>query len=396
MTKQTFKAIADKHSSTIVKLIDSEHAILNCNHCGEDRKVRSGPIYRKSCVCQGKRTGPKRKTPEELAAEHGPRFNFKLVKVLDDNLFKVRCTLCNQLREVISLYKPHKCPCTHKHVFNRTLAIHKRELKESGLDAEYKPLRLVSKNVFQYLHVACGRKFESLWEYLDHSTVRHACTECRRDALDDHKVTLAEAEERVINRGGTLTILDRKLPERGGLVKVRFHKCGCEVKIPKGQVIEKRSRLPVCPNCDLYKSTWWREFECRGEVFRTRSGLEQQFVQEVLDPKVKDFDRVVHEPREGYVDYFDPVAEKTRRYMPDFKVNGIFIEVKCLGSLGVLNFRWGTREENIAVNRAKYEAATNKFEDFRIYVRLPNGKWVRTREFWTNKEQQRLLRLAKE
>jgi hypothetical protein len=138
----------------------------------------------------------------------------------------------------------------------------------------------------------------------------------------------------------------------------------------------------------------WREFVVNGSTFKVRSNLEQQFIEKVLVPKGLDLTRVFAEPKDGVVDYIDPVTGKMRKYYPDFKVNRVYVEIKNLGSLGIKDYPWcGTREENLAVNKAKYEAAMSALPEYRVYVRLRNGKFVQTKDFWRPKEQKRLLAL---
>jgi hypothetical protein len=70
------------------------------------------------------------------------------------------------------------------------------------------------------------------------------------------------------------------------------------------------------------------------------------------------------------------------------------VEIKDLASLGLKPYHWVPDQEQVLIeNRAKYEAAQREFDDYRLYVHI-NGKFVRTHNFWTPKEQKRLLELS--
>ena len=103
-------------------------------------------------------------------------------------------------------------------------------------------------------------------------------------------------------------------------------------------------------------------------------------------------DSVEYEPKSGRVPYFNPVKNRRRIYVPDFKVNDTYIELKDLASLGLKHYNWMDAEEALIENRAKCEAARAALGDYRIYM-YHKGEFHLVHKFWTAQEQKRLLSL---
>ena len=111
----------------------------------------------------------------------------------------------------------------------------------------------------------------------------------------------------------------------------------------------------------------------------------------VRNGKVK-ADDIEYEPLDAKIKYFNPLENRMCSYAPDFRVGNIHVEVKDLASLGLKEYCWQSKDEALIVNRAKYEAATQQFEDYRVYVHV-KGNFHRVREFWKPTERTRLLNL---
>lgn len=333
------------------------------------------------------KTGPKPLSAEAFATRLATRLNYKLVKVLAERRFKVECLACN-VKRIVEHKDGNtgpKCVCTHKRAFyrvKRTPETHTTEIKDRG----YTNYTCVSvganskqKNV--YLHL-CGNEFEMTKDCFVGSG--EPCALCRKPLHLDP----AEYERRLrILTKNMLAVGTYRLAQKPLLHE--YVKCGHRLKLVPETVLRTLT-IGKCPVC--YPNRLWHRFNAGGRKFRTRSIVEKRFVELLVKNGKVNVDDIEYEPIDAKIKYFNPMENRVCSYAPDFRVGNIHVEVKDLASLGLKEYHWQSKEEALIVNRAKYEAATQQFEDYRIYVHV-KGTFHRVREFWTPTERTRLLKL---
>lgn len=332
------------------------------------------------------KTGPKPMSPEAYAAKYANKLQYTLIKVLEERRFLVTCNLCGATREVGvtggNMGRP--CHCTHKRKFylhKRTLKTHNQELVERK--PGYKCLLLPSlpktkKGV--YKHLECGKEFKSSMDNLWGSKV--PCPICRPvPNLKSHEQFISDIQ----GSNGHLIILDR-YKSCVDKVRVLYPECLCiEEFLPEQLLRVKR----YCPRCQP-RMCGWQVVDVKGYSFKVRSKPEAEFIKHMVYRGINP-SKIIYEPKDSRVRYRGENGE-WRRYTPDFRVGKIVIEVKDLGSLGITHYRFGDQETILEGNRRKVLAARKQFEDFRVYVLTRQGIY-RTYDFWTLKEQRRLLSL---
>ncbi len=345
-----------------------------------------------------KKTGPKPKTFTELVQKNAQRNNCKFIKGSDSKRKAlVKCLDCSQTRVTKDTYRFPMCVCKLKRKFymrERTVETHNEELADKGYVGMFTALTRLGKNVFRYRHAECGREFESHTDYLGCSTVRHFCTECRRDALDRNKVSAQDIKQRLKAKAPHLRLIAKDfVPGVSKKFKVHNAECGHSYDILMYRIEHRKSahglRCPVC-----HPTSVWFEFELAGKEFKTRSLVEKKFMEFLVHDLGVSVDDIQYEPKDYRVDYTCPVSRKRKTYIPDFRVKGVLVEVKDINSLGVgAHYYWQPNEEALIVNRAKCVAARKNFGDYRIYVLCKSGRFRKANDFWKPREQKRLLSL---
>lgn len=341
------------------------------------------------------KTGPKPKPFSELIRKNAASCGYTVVRASDRTGTAVVCCLkCQQTHTTKKSYRIDLCSCVRKRPFygvERTTKSHKQELIDRGLDSEYKVLSKVEKDVFRYRHLACGRVFRShmglLWQ---NRTVAHFCKACRQDALDGHKRSLDLVLNSLSQKMPSLKLVSDFVPGITQSITVRDSKCGHQFDLAVFKVTEKskHSSMLRCPVC--HPRSVWFEFEVAGKKFKTRSRVEQRFVEFLVTERGINPADIHYEPKD-HVAYRCPVSGKRKQYIPDFRVKNVLVEVKDLNSLGVGgSYHWQSKEEALIVNRAKCEAANRKFADYRVYVLLRSGRFRKVNDFWSAQEQKRL------
>lgn len=342
-----------------------------------------------------KKTGPKPRLFSDLLRANAAANDCEVVRASDTTRTAVvRCLACGKTRVTTKTYKLELCRCKHRRPFyreERTTKTHRQELVDRELDSRYKVLSKVRKDVFRYRHLTCGRTFESPIGYLwQNKTVTHFCTHCRKDAIEGNKHSRDQVLEMLRHKAPTLELKSRFVPGVTKEVTVRDSVCGHQFEVKVFKITEKSKHASMlrCPVC--HPRSVWFDFVAGGKHFKTRSRVEQRFVEFLVNDLGIDPTDVEYEPKE-YVNYLCPVSGKTKRYMPDFRVKSVLVEVKDLNSLGINSeYHWQSKEEALIVNRAKCEAARAVFTDYRVYVLLRGGRFRKVNDFWLPQEQKRL------
>ena len=342
-----------------------------------------------------KKPGPKPKLFSELIRKNAESCGYRVVRASDRTQTAIVCCLhCQRIQTTTKSYRIDLCRCVRKRPFygvERTTKSHKQELVDRGLDSEYQVLSKVEKDVFRYRHLKCDRVFQShmslLWQ---NKTVAHFCKACRQDALDGNKRSLDLVLNSLSQKMPTLELVSEFVPGTTQTITVRDSQCGHQFDLAVFKVTEKskHSSMLRCPKC--YPRSVWFEFEVAGKQFKTRSRVEQRFVEFLVKERGINPADIHYEPPDHVV-YRCPVSGKCKQYMPDFRVKNVLVEVKDLNSLGVGGaYHWQSKDEALIVNRAKCEAAKKKFADYRVYVLLRSGRFRKANDFWSAKEQTRL------
>jgi len=343
------------------------------------------------------KTGPKPKTGKELALKHEERLDYKLLRVLDDKKFKVRCRSCELIRIVdltgaaIDTSK-HQCFCKKKKLGNNatiTPEIHTLQLRNRG-HVEYECLKLGGNNHLKtsntYRH-ECGHQFKMT--YLCFEMCKVPCYKCRqRLELNGTTLSTKQYTDRVRKRTKYVKVLG----EYQGVTTPIVHqnlKCGHKY-LTTPDLFYRNQSPSKCPVCCPFR-VWFR-FKLQNCKFKTRSAVEKKFVKQLVQKGKAVASDIEYEPKEVKVKYWDPNRNEERTYSPDFKIKDVLVEVKDLASLGLKEYHWQDKDEALIENRAKYEAAVAKFDDYRLYVHI-KGRFFRAYKFWTKKEQQRLLNI---
>lgn len=338
-------------------------------------------------------SGPKPLGGKEFALRHATpeRGNYKLLAVLSVRKFKVRCLDCRVVRVVEHKHGNlgPKCQCKLTYKFRRvrrTPETHTKEIKLRGY-VGYTCLSVATKTNkrYRYSH-SCGTEFEMTKDCF-FGCLASPCPACRPTNRTQHH----DAVSHIKQQGFTLKLLEEYVGCAGRIL-VQYP-CGCEVRIRKELLRRTRTSAEQVNRCPLCYPNRVR-FEVAGKEFITRSLVEKNFVQWLVDQRKVPINRIEYEPKKSAVSYFDPVQGKVRRYHPDFRVGNTVVEVKDLCSLGVTGgYKYAPQEEVLIENRAKVRAATQAFDDFRVYVKVGDN-FIRTERFWRKFEQRRLLSLS--
>lgn len=334
-------------------------------------------------------SGPKPLSARDFALRHAERLNYTLVKILAERSFVVRCNGC-ALKRTVEYKQGHlnpTCPCTHKRKFfivKRTPETHTQELHARGY-VEYTCLKTgkLAKDLFTYRH-ACGYKFRMTKDCFVGCT--EPCSRCRQFGYtnDDYLAIMQKYSNYVIPAEQYLQ--HRQRPK--GMLH-QFIGCGHRVRLNPERFTQSKD-VPACRVCSPNR-VWYR-FKVGDVSFRTRSQIERSFVRflvcQGIDPK-----RIEYEPKDCKVSYYNEAKAGESLYTPDFRVGNTHFEIKDLSSLGLRYYHWKDKDEALIENRAKYQAAVNQFDDYRVYVYI-KGSFYRTHRFWTIKEKQRLLSLG--
>lgn len=325
-------------------------------------------------------SGPKPLSGEAFAERHADKLNYDLVEVIEPRKFRVKCRSCKVIR-VISSFRPQSasCVCTHKRKHYRvklTLAEYNVQLKSSG----YECLRLGadSKTSSVYRH-SCGYEFSMSRSCFKLSGT--PCAKCRPRNGYTHAQYARLSKARGLITLGQYTHVRTEL-------KHRFEKCGHTQYVFPYRLTHK-TELVRCDTC--HPTGIWFRGKVQGKCFKVRSRVEIAFLK-AMSQQGYDMNDVEYEPKDGKVSYFNPVRGRRAVYVPDFKVNDTYIELKDLASLGLRNYNWISKEEALIENRAKCKAAKAALGDYRIYV-YSKGKFYLVHEFWKSAEQRRLLKL---
>lgn len=333
------------------------------------------------------KTGPKPLNAEAFASKHAAQLNYKLVRVLAERKFRVECLACGTERTVEHKNgnTGPKCACTHKRIFyrvKRTPETHTVEINDKGCTA-YVCLEVgensKQKNVYRH---SCGTEFEMTKDCFVGSG--EPCAACRKPLHLSHE----EYEKRLRKLTARMRAVGKYVGNTVPLLH-EFVRCGHRVKFTPDSV-SKTLTIGKCPVC--YPNRLWHRFNAGGRKFRTRSIVEKRFVELLVRNGKVNVDDIEYEPIDAKIKYFNPLENRVCSYAPDFRVGNIHVEVKDLASLGLKEYCWQSKEEALIVNRAKYEAATQQFEDYRVYVHV-NGEFHRARKFWKPAERTRLLNL---
>jgi len=336
------------------------------------------------------KTGPKPLSPEDYAHKYSVTFNYKLLRVLGDRKFEVKCNACNELRIVECKHSKmgHACRCTHKRQFykvKRTPKTYTEHLKSAG-KGDYKCIKITEgegskdSTVFTYKH-NCGFVFDMRLSCFNMCI--DPCSKCRPWVKKPNDVYVAEVTERSNN----IRVIEKYKGTKTPILH-QYIKCGHKVS-HQPETLFKLKTIGICPIC--HPNHIWFKFRINGKDFNTRSLIEKAFVEHLVKHRATPVDDIVYEPKES-VDYFNPRLNRMAKYSPDFKVGDTYIEIKDLSSLGLRDYHWMPKEEALIENRAKAEAASLHFAEYKTYVHI-DGMFYPTEKFWTKNEITRLLNL---
>lgn len=222
-----------------------------------------------------------------------------------------------------------------------------------------------------YKHQECGYVFQTTVDKLRVNVT--PCPRCRSDSFAKY--------QRRIDHLKDVVIAVRKT-ENG--ILHRFVECGHEEVFDRYRLLRSNLRH-VCHTCNPAKNSWIKT-TIKGKRFTFRSSVEADFVQHLLRKGVR-IHEIEHEPA-CKIQYKHPDGT-IRSYLPDFRVQGVLVEVKDLSSLGLRFYHYMDQGTALLENRAKVLAA-QKEHSFALFVRI-RGEFIRAHRFWTQRERSRLL-----
>jgi len=331
------------------------------------------------------KTGPKPKSSRELIVRYAERQSFTMVRMLNELEGQVKCTLCGTKRVVNrGSARVQRCRCQMVRKFQayeRTVTNTNEQLAELGWKDKYRCLKVgghyaTDKHLFKCL--TCDHKFHAVASVFFTPTIQYPCVKCRQDAYDRFRyVTHEEFVKKLRSRNSNLRCskVSQYVPST---VLVTDTECGHEFKLLTYKVTApSKSRYNVrCTVCQ--PSACWHEFTVGGVAFKTRSLVERQFVELLVNEKGVDPSQIEYEPSNCEVKYRHPIYGDIRGYRPDFKIGSTLIEVKDRSSLGLQHYHWMPQEHALKENRAKFKAALAEFDDFRVFC-FARGRFTRVR-----------------